>query len=217
MKKFGGPGKKKKCCVSRRCIELSKQSTTLTSSQGLPSLQSFLSQSGRRIQEIKGDGNCFFRSLSYTLFGTEEHHIIVRSILVRFENKNSEVFEQRMTEVNKPSYHEHMLSMLRPDTWATHLEVMAAATYFQRSIYFCEDPPQGDNYCWQVFRPLGPAESFRFPLVSEDADNYSVPTHFEMVYYKNLHYCCIVQESDGSLSTTPPVLSGKNVFISGID
>ena len=34
----------------------------------------FLRNSGRKVYMVKGDGNCLFRSMSYEVFKTEEHH-----------------------------------------------------------------------------------------------------------------------------------------------
>ena len=52
--------------------------------------------------------------------------------------------------MNQLPLREHIVNMLRLGTWATDLEVIAAATYFQILIYFCEDPPPAncDAYCW---------------------------------------------------------------------
>lgn len=105
----------------------------------LDPLQRFLAGCGRKIKEINGDGNCFFRTLSHILLNTEEEHLSIRDLLVRFENLNSDVFEKMMTEVHKPTFREHINHIMRLGKWATHVEVLAAATYFQLPVYFCED------------------------------------------------------------------------------
>lgn len=184
----------------------------LFSADILTPLQEFLAESGRKVREIKGDGNCFFRSLSFILFGNEEEHVNVRTLLVRFENLNSEIFKSLMTEVNEISFEEHIKHIMRPGTWATHVEVKAAATYFQVPVYFCQDPPQHDAYCWHVFMPVRQSKSLRYPTLEESVyDGISVPTHFEIKYIQNVHYSCIVCVDD-SLPTVSPVLTGKTYY-----
>lgn len=42
------------------------------------------------IKEVGGDGNCLFRTISDQLYGTEEHHIEIRELVMDyiFEEKN---------------------------------------------------------------------------------------------------------------------------------
>ena len=103
----------------------------------LHSLESFLAQCNRKVKGIKGDGNCFFRTLSFILFNNEDEDYAIRSIIVQFENLNGPVFESRMTTLNEPTFKQHINKMLRPGAWATHIELQAAAAYFQLPIYLC--------------------------------------------------------------------------------
>ena len=50
---------------------------------------------------------------------------------MRVENLNKELFANKLTDVNAPSIREHVHKLLRPNTWGTHVGIMAAATYFQ--------------------------------------------------------------------------------------
>ena len=69
--KFGGEGKKKQCCVLRKCQALASSTYTLPSlNHTIPSSfmvltqetppTSSLSAIGRAVKKIKADGNCFF-------------------------------------------------------------------------------------------------------------------------------------------------------------
>ncbi len=151
-------------------------------------------------------------SIVYILFNREEEDYAIRSILVRFENLNSNVFGKRMTKVNELTFKQHISKMLRPGAWATHLEVMAAASYFQLPVYFCQDPPPPNRktYCWQAFRPLGQPEAFRFPIqVDPLFEGISLPTHFEVLYHHDSqHYSSL----DGNVPTVAPELSGPDGF-----
>ena len=86
----------------------------------------FLMTEGQQVYAVPGDGNCMFRSLSHQLYGTSEHHFSVRALLLRFENKNQEIFSKLLMEGNSPN----ILNL--PGKWGTHVEL---ATYFQIPIF----------------------------------------------------------------------------------
>ena len=120
-----------------------------------------------------------------------------------------------MTKLNEPTFKQHISKLLRPGTWATHIELQAAATYFQLPIYFCQDPPPPNRvaYCWQVSMPIDLPEAFQFPVqVDPLFENISPPTHIEVLYKDNWHYSCIVS-LDGTLPTVAPVLDGPDVYV----
>ena len=55
-------------------------------------LAKFLSKSGRKVRRTLSDGNCLFRFLSVNLFNNEDEHLVIRKILVQFEELNKENF-----------------------------------------------------------------------------------------------------------------------------
>ena len=138
---------------------------------------------------IAGDGNCMFRSLSHQLFGTPEKHFAVRSLLIRFESKNRGTFSKLLTEINSPDIQSHIRTMTLPGRWGTHVELLAAATYFQTPVFYLRAP--SSEYKWEVFNPLGPPERFMYQLCPEidtSGDNVHVPDHFELLYSSDSHY-----------------------------
>ena len=54
--------------------------------------QSFLAKTDRKAVKMKPDGNCFYRAISYELFGTEEEDSTIRSVISRTERLNKDVF-----------------------------------------------------------------------------------------------------------------------------
>ncbi len=108
---------------------------------------------------------------------------------MRFENLNQSKFKGLLTKVNESTITDHIKTMLRPNTWATHVEVMAAATYFQVPVYFLT---QADVLKWKVVRALSGCSDFRFPHPAGTPAVQTVITHFELVYYPNRHYDCVV-------------------------
>lgn len=71
---------------------------TPPSSKLYAELQQILSNTGRLIDMALSDGNCFFRSISKELLGTQTHHTTIRRLLIQFIEHNgahfSEVFGQ---------------------------------------------------------------------------------------------------------------------------
>lgn len=219
MKKYGGTGRKKKCCIRRKCVGVSPLSSSSQSKPQLsselqlsPNLQQYLLGSNRKIIEVQGDGNCLFRAVSYLLFGHEEEFSSIRNLITRFENLNRGIFEKRMTSINESTFEEHIRKLCHPKAWATHVEVYAIATYFRAPVYYCVHPPHPGkvSYCWERFMPLV-CDSLRYPLVVEPPFDVAISvTHFELVYMKNYHYDCIVSVETESLSTSLPPFKFTN-------
>ena len=110
------------------CIFLQVSSTQ----ESTTSVHGFLAQTGRQVQKVVGDGNYFLRCLSMQLFQSQDQHYAIRSVLARFKNLNRGTFEKMlMPAVNELTFSGHIRKLITPCAWATHVEVMAAATYFQ--------------------------------------------------------------------------------------
>ena len=78
---------------------------------------------------MKGDGNCFYRAISYQLFGTQEEDYLVRSIISQVENLNKTIFSNYLISgINKPTMEEHINDVRLSGVWATQVEVLAAAS-----------------------------------------------------------------------------------------
>ena len=95
----------------------------------------FLHEHGRKRCVVKGDGNCFFRAITKGLFDTEEEHYTIRSCITRFMLMNSPTFKVYM--IHGTDISAHVCKMVEPGTWATHLEVIAVATYFNMPVFLC--------------------------------------------------------------------------------
>ena len=233
--KFGGAGKKKKCCALKRCQMFSSSEITVTtrssmkrpniSSQGQAcgakkqctvstpvtqkevSVYDFLKDSGRKVHMVKGDGNCLFRSMSYELFKTEEHHIKVRNNVVWLISCNREEFSKFLLPVNCPTISDHITTMSLPNVWGTHIEIIALSTLLQIPVYTCSQ--DSTRNWWEVIRPL-PAQCVRFPLVVDSLFQEREPLdHIELLYFREQHYDAIVCAKTGKVSTSLPQLTGE--------
>ena len=151
-----------------------------------------------------------FRSLSHQLYGSSEQHFAVCSLLLRFESNNRETFSKFLTEINSPNMDTHIRSLTLSGKWGTHIELYAAATYFQIPIYFVRTPSACD-YKWEVINPIGPSTNFRYQLCPEidtSKEDITVPDHFELLYRCDCHYDSIIMIS-GGVSTVKPTLQGS--------
>jgi len=86
------------------------------------------------------------------------------------------------------------------------MELIAAATLFQVSIYYCTCVTNtfgNRKYQWEVVKPLAAANQFNYPHIVEDDPIHSavIPHHFELVYYNICHYDSVVME----VIVLPPV------------
>ena len=167
-----------------------------------------MAKSDRKVAPVKGDGNCFFRALSYQLFGKEELHSTVRLELYRVENRNQEIFQQHVTE--GISIAQHLNTLLSPSSWETQVEVVAAASLFNIPLYYCTE--ENSTYKWNVIKPL--TDKHFKPLVIcplltplDDSIELLRPEHFELLYVTNTHYNAIVSSTTGGVFADHPVLS----------
>uniref|UniRef100_A0A1X7V5P1 OTU domain-containing protein n=1 Tax=Amphimedon queenslandica TaxID=400682 RepID=A0A1X7V5P1_AMPQE len=98
---------------------------------------------------IRGDGNCFFRSISHIITGNQQQHRELRSIVVEYLRANSRLFvyclESTQYDINAPdtlatinSYIERS-RMARDRSWASPFEVYAVVHLLKTSIFNFKD------------------------------------------------------------------------------
>lgn len=101
---------------------------------------------------------------------------------------------------------QHIQSLAKPGKWGTHVELVAAATYFQIPLFIVRTP--STTHEWEVFHPLGQASQFKYQLCPEidpSDEGLNVPDHFELLYRNNCHHDSITTLT-GELSTDKPSL-----------
>lgn len=80
----------------------------------------------RRVYKTQGDGNCYFRAISYILTGSETNHTLLREKVVH--HMNSALSEQLRGYLNQDVIGYVENSRIGNDgVWATDAEVMATA------------------------------------------------------------------------------------------
>lgn len=262
-KKFGGPGKLKKCCIKRVCtrntaikkIQNNTQPSNPRESGSLlnanntmvPSLTKteiirdsltspnyvklgdfpdkpippevlqllkpcvqhkkecdishLLLQENRKIIPITGDGNCFFRSLSYFLFNTQEEHLQVRNEVAEFITNNTNLFHSLVISEDKNyTLMDHIKNMKKPMVWASQIEIQAAADLYGVPVYLFTPKPSGIGYHWYCYNK----RTLAVPQLKH--------SHIELAHKSGVHFHCIVDATSLRPCTVPPLLSGKHTY-----
>ena len=169
------------------------------------------------MHRMLGDGNCMFRSLSHQLFGSPTEHYEVRSLLVGFEAKNCSFFSPLLTELNASDIDSYIIQMLRPGTWGTHIELLAAATFFQVPVYILK-LSQNQQLKWEVYNPLGPQDNFRYqlcPVIDVGAEDFNRPDHFELLHSFGCHYDSITSFTESP--TRRPTIEETHIDCTHLD
>lgn len=89
-------------------------------------------------KQINGDGNCFFRAISYSLGSSENHHYKVRKAICKHVLENANDFKTflRSEDVSVES---HVSRMMQEGEWATELEILALAHMLYVDIFTFSD------------------------------------------------------------------------------
>ena len=169
------------------------------------SVEKTLASVGRKLYCIIGDGNC--RALSYIIYGTEDNHCVVRSTLVHFSELNAKYFEQYCTS---GTVQDHIKRMKHERVWATQMEVYAAASCFQRTIYVHTKKNGNGNLYWERIDPV------KHHLLNQVPNDYRIQLHPFLVHFELSHNVChydVITLFSGQLSTEPPQIASTTSFI----
>ena len=156
-----------------------------------------------------GDRNCFYRGISYQLFGTQEEHSTIRSVVSRMENLNKEIFSPYLiSQLNKSTIEEQICHVSTPGTWATHIEVLATASVFEVPVFYCMQDSQ-EGHKWRVVKPI--TRLVRFPELPDvdNSINLLKPDHFELFYHENSHYDVVLSAVNNKVCADHPMLTGS--------
>ena len=90
------------------------------------------------VYKVVGDGNCYFRCISYALSGKEDYHDSVQNVLCDyiswFPGRLSTLITDTDELEDRRKYIERsQMQML--GTWATEIEILATAKCFRRDIF----------------------------------------------------------------------------------
>ena len=81
---------------------------------------------------IKGDGNCYFRAVSFILTGVEKHHFVVRQTICDFIEVHYHDLNLFLDKYKDGEEYLIDTEMRKNATWGTELEIIAMATMAKR-------------------------------------------------------------------------------------
>ena len=81
---------------------------TSTPPSMLTDVESFLMSQNRHVYNVLPDGNCMFRALSHQLYGSDEQHLHVRTMLLEVIQSNSITYQPYWIEDMERPFSEHL-------------------------------------------------------------------------------------------------------------
>lgn len=98
-------------------------------------------------KSVVGDGNCWYRAVSYLVFGDESRYADIRVQVSRFMEVNA----AKLNERNGENYVENSQVAI-DQVWATDAEISATSTMLRTKIYLHAE--NGGKWRWLKFDPL---------------------------------------------------------------
>ena len=138
-----------------------------------------ISQAPLAIGRIKGDGNCFFRSIAQTVTGSPEDHDEIHLIITSFMMHNASKLSCPLDPHELMEEYMQRTRMQSLNVWATEVEINAAATMLHTAI--CVFAPSGGTYKWLKHSPVIKKISCKDSHQDESIFITNIGNHFETV------------------------------------
>ena len=88
----------------------------------------------KKVFVIWGDGNCYFRALSFILTGTEIYHVEIQQAICDFIEVHYDDLNIFLEEFEDGEHYLLKKKMRKIGTWGTELEIIAMATMAKRDV-----------------------------------------------------------------------------------
>ena len=138
-----------------------------------------VSQAPAVTERVKGDGNCFFRSIALAVTGSQQDHQEFRLLITSYMIHNASSPKLACFLARNESVEQYMkrTNMQSLGTWATEFEIIAAASLLRTAIYVFA--LSGATYKWLKHSPIEVTTNDRHQNESIYITNIS--NHFETV------------------------------------
>jgi hypothetical protein len=83
------------------------------------------------VTDVAGDGNCFYRALSVSIYGHQNEHTALRKSIAQHVLKQSE----NSTTMDYRALQRRALDIAKDGSWAGEDSILAAANFLQRPIH----------------------------------------------------------------------------------
>ncbi|XP_064645914.1 uncharacterized protein LOC135499178 [Lineus longissimus] len=108
----------------------------------------------RTVQPIEPDGNCFFRCVSYAVFGSEQHHLLIREKVVHHIKLQNHLFTALLPlSCSTIDHYIQNTLMELSGTWATSLEITGTAHFLKTDIYTYKQNDYDAEWKWHRYTP----------------------------------------------------------------
>ena len=94
-----------------------------------------LAQIGLIPHDVRGSGDCFFKSVSHQLYGTADLHVEVRMAGISHLHNYPELY---IESISDDTWENYIKQMSIPGTWCDHLIIQAVANAFNCVIHITE-------------------------------------------------------------------------------
>ena len=138
-----------------------------------------ISQAPLAIGRIKGDGNCFFRSIAQTLTGSQEDRDKIRLMITSFMMHNASKLSCLLDPHESMEDSMQRTRMQSLNVWATEVEIIVAATMLHTAI--CVFAPSGGTYKWLKHSLVIKKISVKDSHQDESIFITNIGNHFESV------------------------------------
>lgn len=169
------------------------------SSTNTSNINKKLLSEGKMIKTVLPDGNCFFRSVAVYVHGDEEYHSIVRKALCSHITANQDTYRSLLFHNSMTS---HLKQMAKPCTWATQVELQAAANFYGTDLYVLTENPSKSGYHWICYTACRNAK-FKENYCEKFFD------HMQLAHSSSVHFDVIIDVKTKEVSMVRPVLEGR--------
>lgn len=151
-------------------------------------LQEVISQHDARVTPIEEDGNCQFRALSMTLYGTQHHHQQIRAQVVERMRARRHLYENFVQE----PYLGYLERMAQDGEWGDSVTLQAASDMLERSVRVFTDVPGGEHImvsptwpsyrCWPLGHSVGPVGETLRSLLPPLSLAFTTELHYDAAF-----------------------------------
>ncbi|XP_072166092.1 uncharacterized protein [Diadema setosum] len=131
-----------------------------------------------QIKPVTGDGNCFYRAISYIISGTERNHTILRKATAKHLLDTNCLFTSTLSHEFR-TVEEYVLKekVMNNGTWASNTEISAMANLLEVDIYSFND----QLLAWQLFSAKKPGKINEVTAEGGIYILYTQNVHFNVV------------------------------------
>jgi len=154
--------------VHRKMNALSREAQIVERKEILRQRCAFL---GFEQYEIEDDGNCQFRAISRDLYGTQQHHELVRAVVVAYLEKHEAEYK---VFVGEEEWHPYLENMAKSKTWGDEITLRAAVDALGIQIHVVTSAE--DNYLLDYCPSGDTTEDTRHVFLT-----YVAPVHYNTI------------------------------------